>query len=177
VVIHNDFPRLKQRSACVCDGACPLSPEGAASPLRAPIEHATLVRAPVDKVFRALSTADGLNSWWTQGTTMERRVGGRILFAWRDWGPDRVTVDGAARILQLVENEVFAWRWDDAEGYPSRTSELEVEPRDHGTIVRVTDTPTDPDAPHGEVIPLAVAAGWGEALTLLKMYVEHGARY
>lgn len=145
--------------------------------MRAPIEHTTLVRAPVDKVFRALSTADGLNSWWTQGTTMERRVGGRILFVWREWGPDRVTVEGSARILQLLEDEVFAWRWDDADGYPSRTSELEVEERDGGTIVRVTDTPTDPEAPHGEVIPLAVAAGWGEALTLLKMYVEHGVRY
>lgn len=136
------------------------------------------MRASADKVFRALSTADGLNQWWTQGTTMERRVGGRILFVWRDWGPDRVSVDGAARILQLREDEVFAWRWDDSEGYPSRTSELEVEARDAGTtLVRVTDTPTDPDAPHGEVIPLAVAAGWGEALTLLKMYVEHGVRY
>ena len=145
--------------------------------VRAPIEHSVLVRAPVDKVYRALSTAEGLNAWWTQGTSMERRVGGRILFVWRDWGPDKISVEGGARIMQLRENEVFAWRWDDAEGYPSRTSELEVEPRDHGTIVRVVDTPTDPDAPHGEVIPLAVAAGWGEALTLLKMYVEHGVRY
>lgn len=145
--------------------------------MRAPIEHSTLVRAPVDKVFRALSTADGLNSWWTRATTMERRVGGRILFVWRDWGPDRVAVEGSARVLQLIENEVFAWRWDDAEGYPSRTSELEVEPRDGWTVVRVTDTPTDAYAPHGEVIPLAVAAGWGEALTLLKMYMEHGVRY
>lgn len=145
--------------------------------LRAPIEHATLVRASPDKVFRALSTAEGLNSWWTQGTVMERRVGGRILFVWRDWGPDRLHVEGAARILQLVEGRLFVWRWDDAEGYPSRTSELELEEADHGTIVRVTDSATDPDAPHGEVIPLAVAAGWGEALTLLKMYVEHGVRY
>lgn len=145
--------------------------------VRAPIEHAVLVRAPVDKVFRALSTAEGLNSWWTNGTTMERRPGGRILFTWRDWGPDHLDVEGAARILQLRENEVFAWRWDDAEGYPSRTSELEVQEHPHGTVVRVTDTPTDPDAPHGEVIPLAVAAGWGEALMLLKMYVEHGVRY
>lgn len=141
------------------------------------IEHATFVRAPADKVFRAISTAEGLNAWWTQGTVMERRVGGRILFAWREWGPDKLTVEGRARILQLRENEVFAWRWDDAEGYPSRTSEIELEERDGGTVVRVTDTPTDPDAPHGDIIPLAVAAGWGEALTLMKMWVEHGVRY
>ena len=145
--------------------------------MRAPIEHATLVRAPVDKVFRALSTAEGLDSWWTQGTLMERRVGGRISFVWRGWGPDRLDVEGAARILQLREDEVFAWRWDDAEGHPSRTSELEVQPHELGTVVRITDTPTDPLAPHGEAIPLAVAAGWGEALTLLKMWVEHGVRY
>lgn len=145
--------------------------------MRAPIEHAVLVRASPDKVFRALSTADGLDSWWTRGTQMERRVGGRIHFHWREWGPDRVTVDGSARILQLRENEILAWRWDDAEGYPSRTSELEVERHAEGTVVRVTDTPTDPAAPHGEVIPLGVAAGWGEALALLKMWVEHGVRY
>lgn len=145
--------------------------------VRAPIEHATVIRAPIDKVFRALSTADGFNCWWTQATIMERRVGGRIVFSWRDWGPDNITIDGSARILQLIENEVFAWRWDDTEGYPSRTSEIELEERDGNTIVRVTDTPTDPDAPHGDVIPLAVAAGWGEALTLLKMWMEHGVRY
>ena len=145
--------------------------------MRAPIEHSVLIRAPADKVFRALSTADGLNNWWTHATSMERRVGGRIFFAWRDWGPDLISVEGTARILQLRENEIFAWRWDDSEGYPSRTSEIEVEDRDGSTIVRVTDTETDPDAPHGDVIPLAVASGWGEALTLLKMWVEHGVRY
>lgn len=144
----------------------------------APIEHATLIRASRDKVFRALTTAEGIDGWWTRGTTMERRVGGRIRFAWQDWGPDRLDVDGTARILELVEDEVFAFRWDETEGYPSRTAVFELHDDERGnTVVRVTDTPTDATEEHGEVIPLAVAAGWGEALTLLKMHVEHGVRY
>lgn len=145
--------------------------------MRAAIEHATLIRAPPERVFHALSTAEGFDAWWTSGMAMERRVGGRMLFAWRDWGPERISIEGSARILQLREPEVFAWRWDDVEGHPSRTSELEVEPHAEGSVVRVTDLPTEPDAPHGEAIPLAVAAGWGEALTLLKMWLEHGVRY
>ena len=34
-----------------------------------------------------------------------------------------------------------------------------------------------PDTPEGMAGLMSCATGWGEALTLLKFYVEHGLRY
>ena len=42
----------------------------------APIIHRVLIRADREKVYDAMTTADGLDGWFTEGTTIERKVGG-----------------------------------------------------------------------------------------------------
>jgi uncharacterized protein YndB with AHSA1/START domain len=55
------------------------------------IKHATFVRASADQVYNAFTAAEGLDAWFTNGAEIDPRPGGKILFRWRDWGPDRVT--------------------------------------------------------------------------------------
>jgi uncharacterized protein YndB with AHSA1/START domain len=44
------------------------------------ILHRVGIKAPVDKVYQALATRDGLAAWWTHDTQGESKLGGAIKF-------------------------------------------------------------------------------------------------
>jgi hypothetical protein len=56
------------------------------------------------------------------------------------------------------------------------TVELDLEPVEGGTVIQVRETGYL-DTPAGRKAFADCAAGWGEALTLLKLYVERGVTY
>ena len=47
------------------------------------IVHRVGIKAPVSKVYAALSTIDGMAGWWTTATTGSPKVGGVIAFRFR----------------------------------------------------------------------------------------------
>jgi uncharacterized protein YndB with AHSA1/START domain len=47
------------------------------------IIHRIGIRAPLGKVYDAFATVKGLAGWWTEETTGDARVGGRISFTFR----------------------------------------------------------------------------------------------
>ncbi|NHJ49870.1 MAG: SRPBCC domain-containing protein [Asgard group archaeon] len=139
----------------------------------APILHKVLIRAPREKVYDAITTAEGLDGWFTSGTTIDRKVGGTLVFRWKDWGVDKVTTEAVCPIIEVKvpERFVFKW-WDDHQ----TTVEMDFEATKEGTVVRVKEHGYQ-DNKVGHERCLECATGWGEALTLLKFYVEHGIRY
>lgn len=50
----------------------------------ADIIHRVGIKAPISKVYAALSTIDGLAGWWTQNTSGASEVGKTITFQFRD---------------------------------------------------------------------------------------------
>lgn len=138
-----------------------------------PIIHKVFVRANREKVFEAMTTAEGLDGWFTKGTVMDRRPGGKITFKWVDWGPDKInaTAEGPILELKVPERFVFQW-WSD----PSTTVEIDFKEVEDGTVVELKEHGCE-DSQEGHRRCLECAAGWGEALTLLKFYVEHGITY
>ncbi len=147
-----------------------------ADPGRPEVRHATWIQAPPDRVYRALTTADGLDAWFTSGAEVEPRPGGIIRFRWRDWGPDRVTAEDGGPVLEARPPSRFVFQWQpDGPGYFT-TVEIDLTPGGSGTIVRLREHGYE-DTPSGRRAALGCAAGWGEALTLLKFHVEHALRY
>jgi hypothetical protein len=69
---------------------------------------------------------------------------------------------------------VFQWHPDSSEYLTTVDVVFEHEPR--GTVVRLREHGYA-DTPAGREAFVTCATGWGEALTLLKFYVEHGLRY
>jgi uncharacterized protein YndB with AHSA1/START domain len=120
-----------------------------------------------------MTTADGLDGWFTRGSEVDRRPGGKIVFRWVDWGPDKVTATSECPVLEAdVPNRfVFKW-WEDH----YTTVELDFEEVEGGTLVSVREHGYE-DSEKGHRRCLECATGWGEALTLLKFYVEHGITY
>ena len=73
------------------------------------IIHKVGIKAPVSKVYAALSTVDGIAGWWTRETTGESRPGGKIRFRFHSPSGDELgSVD--AEVLELVPNERVRWR-------------------------------------------------------------------
>ena len=141
------------------------------------IEYTTLIRAPRDVVYRALTTADGLDQWFTTGAEVVAQPGGVIHWRWRDWGAESVTVDDRGEVVEAVEPERFVFRWhgNGPEAEPT-TVELDFIEDERGTIVSVHETGYE-DSKGGRAGFVSCCAGWGEALALLKFYVEHGVTY
>jgi uncharacterized protein YndB with AHSA1/START domain len=107
------------------------------------IRLATLVKAPREAVYDALTRAEELDAWFTTGAEVDPRPGGEMVWRWVDWGPDRYTGEDRGPVLEANRHERY--------GYP--------------------------DTPEGWEQHMSCSTGWGEALTLLKYYVEHGLRY
>ena len=55
------------------------------------IEQATYINVPIEQVCETLTTADGWDSWFTDGTTLDAVPGGQIRFRWVNFGPMRMT--------------------------------------------------------------------------------------
>ncbi len=141
-----------------------------------PIEHAVRVRATPERAFDAIATVDGIDGWFTAGAEIGREPGDPAIFRWADWGPDRVTAEDHGTIVAYDRPRRFEFSWNaDLAGGPT-TARLDFEPAAGGTIVRLRERGY-PDTEAGRSRLVECAAGWGEALALLRCYLEHGITY
>jgi uncharacterized protein YndB with AHSA1/START domain len=144
--------------------------------LDAEILHSVLVRSDPERVYDAFTTAEGLDGWFTSGAAVDPRPGREIHFRWVEWGPDRINGEDSGPVLEAQRPERFVFQWfPDSPAYAT-TVEVTFKRVEQGTIVRLRESGFQ-DTPSGRRACLDCAAGWGEALTLLKFFVEHGIRY
>jgi uncharacterized protein YndB with AHSA1/START domain len=102
------------------------------------IERTLRLARPPSEVWPALTTADGLSSWFGDQATIDLRPGGAASMTF----PGGMTVE--MRVERVDEPHVFAYTWrlpglpgDD----PRRTYvEFTLEPDGAGTMLRVTET-------------------------------------
>lgn len=142
--------------------------------LMPPIRYSSYINAPPQRVYEALTKGEEWSRWFTTRATIDARPGGSYEFYWDSFGADLVTDTLTGPVLQAEPNRVFAFKWKSGLGMTTVTFNLE--PRGDGTIVQVVEEGYSFD--EKDVLAcLNCAAGWGEALTLLKYYVEHGVSY
>ncbi len=142
------------------------------------IKQATLIRASPERVYDAIATAEGLDSWFTSGSVVDARPGGRIQFVWKDWGPDKYTTESDGPVLEAERGKRFVFQWNPDSGNRelATTIEINLEAVNEGTILRLREYGHENTST--SIAALAeCAAGWGEAITLMKFYVEHGITY
>ena len=131
-------------------------------------KHSEFIRAPREKVYDAFATAEGLDGWFTRGARVDARPGGAMLFRWADWGPEKnINQEAPGRVIETKRPERFVFQW----GAPGQETTVEVvfEEREGGTLLKLRE--------YGfRTIENVVdnASGWGEALTLVKFWIEHG---
>ncbi len=139
-----------------------------------PIHYSTYVAAPPQRVYDVLTTASGWDAWFTQGAEVDACPGGRILFRWKHFGVDRYTGEDGGPVLEAITPRRFVFQW--TPGDSTTTVAFDLESAGVGTVVHVTETGYTTSEKDLESF-VRCAAGWGEALTLLKMYLEHDITY
>ncbi|MFX0044840.1 MAG: SRPBCC domain-containing protein [Candidatus Hermodarchaeota archaeon] len=144
--------------------------------IEAEIKQSTLIRASPEKIYDAFFTGAGLDSWFTSGSEVDARPGGTIKFSWKDWGPDKYTQVSKGKVLEAERGKRFVFQWSADNPAYFTTIEIDLEETEEGTILRLREHGYH-NTPSGRAAMAECAAGWGEAVTLLKFYVEHDVTY
>ena len=97
---------------------------------------------PVDRVWDAISTGEGISAWMKYEATLERRIGGRIFVDFKSEG----NLEGV--VCEWEPERVFAYTWG------LSVVRWVLEPREGGTRLRFTNSHVTPD------ILMGFAAGW-----------------
>lgn len=138
------------------------------------IRQRTFIAASMEKVYEAITSARHWDSFFTTGMELDPQPGGICSFAWENWGPDNYSLKVPGKVIEARPPEIFKFQW----GSEDRATavKFELEKSDGGTVVTLTEEGYR-DTPESRAMMLECASGWGEALTLLKFYMEHGIIY
>ena len=71
------------------------------------ILHRVGIKAPLREVYKALSTAEGVASWWTTNTTGQSKLGEDLTFRFMDG--ERVRGEFVMRVLELMPDKRVLW--------------------------------------------------------------------
>jgi len=133
-----------------------------------PIRQRTFIAVSREKVFDTITSAEGWNAFFTTGLEIEARPGGKMIWRWKDWGPDFYTTEVQGEVVKVERPGLFVFQW----GSERRTTiTFKLIEQFGGTVVDLTEEGYL-DTPDDRAMILECAAGWGEALTLLKFYIE-----
>ncbi|GAA3389176.1 SRPBCC domain-containing protein [Cryptosporangium minutisporangium] len=125
-----------------------------------------------EKVWAALTTAEGLGTWFGQRAEVDLRVGGQVKLAWDSGDTAVLTIE------RLEPPHVFAYTWPIyglPEGDPRRTFvEFTLAPTGTGTTLTMVETgfAQAPDAETHKVAHNGNTEGWTNELGELVAYLD-----
>ena len=141
------------------------------------IKHQVFIKAEPEKVYDTVTSAEGWDAFFTHGMELEPKAGGKIIWRWKDYGPNFYNVEAHGKVLKADRPRLFVFKW-----FPVGKEEegtqitFDIQGQYGGTVIRLTEEGY-PDTPEGRAMILECASGWGEALALLKFYLERGVVY
>ncbi len=137
------------------------------------ILHQTYIKASPEKVYQTLTTAEGWNTWFTDNTFLHLNENGegKITLRWFNYGVNKENIEDGGDILTAIQNRLFVFQWFPGEG--KTTVKFELKQIKEGTLLLLEETGYTTSAMDLSAC-IGCAVGWGEALTLLKMYLEYG---
>lgn len=131
----------------------------------ADITHHFPIVAPIDKVFRAISSPGGLDQWWSKSSSGEPAEGAEYAL---DFGPGCFW---RAQVTRCVENEAFELTLTDAhEDWQGSKVGIELVEQDGSTLVRFRHT----GWPSANDHYYTSCYCWAMYLRILKRFVEYG---
>ena len=137
------------------------------------IKQAMFINKSPEEVYNAITSADVWNSFFTYNSTLDPKPGGDFIWRWNDWGPDHYALEVPGKVIEATSPKRFVFEW--GKKNPTRIT-MDLSEKSGGTVLRLTEEGYTNDS-KGRAMALECAAGWGEAITLLKFYLEHGIIY
>jgi uncharacterized protein YndB with AHSA1/START domain len=72
------------------------------------IIHRVGIKAPIDEVYQAIASVNGVAGWWTRETTGKSEVGGTITVCFRDHEIEKGRMD--IRVMELTPSREVRWQ-------------------------------------------------------------------
>ena len=141
-----------------------------------PIKKQIFISAPIEKVYNTITSGDGWNKFFTHNSEIEPKPGGRFVFRWKDWGPNFYTNEAEGLVFKADRYNLFSFQWYPIGKDNPTTITFVLTEKYGGTVIELTEDGYTDSEQSREMI-LQCAAGWSEALTLLKFYLEYGVIY
>ena len=138
------------------------------------IRLSTYVGASPRRVYETLATGSGWDAWFTQGADVDTRQGGSIRLRWEGFGAGGYAGQDGGAVLEAEPPRRFVFQWQPGDSVT--TVAIDLLPRGAGTVVHLEEW-GHTDSPGDLAALVDCAAGWGEALTLLKFHLEYGVTY
>ncbi|WP_431982081.1 SRPBCC domain-containing protein [Streptomyces qinglanensis] len=139
------------------------------------IERETVLRHPAERVWAALTTAEGLSQWFGSVAEIDLRPGGRAYFRW-----DGLDQESVATITIVDPPHRLAFTWP-IEGWPGDDAPLTLvtftlEPVADGTRLRLVESGFAQAADHiARSAHQANSQGWTAELGDLETYLDAAA--
>lgn len=128
------------------------------------MHHQIQIAAPPEKVFEALTTQAGLQSWWTSDTVTEPRPGGSAQFGFHNR-----SVIFRMHIQELTPSKKVVWEClGDDEAWKGTRLTWDLSADDGATVLHFAHA----NWRSGEGYFAVCNSTWGELMYRLKNYVE-----
>ncbi|MGP8072311.1 MAG: SRPBCC family protein [Thermoplasmata archaeon] len=126
------------------------------------------VRASPKKVFRAVSEPKRLRRWFVDEASLTPRKGGGYAYTWKD-GPTH-----RGKVLEFVRGKrvTLTWQWPGIESELVTKLRFSVEPREDGTILKLTHSGFPKQEKWVDLYAGAVQ-GWTYFLVNFKSVLDH----
>jgi uncharacterized protein YndB with AHSA1/START domain len=131
------------------------------------IEVRRVIRAPIEKVWSAITNADHVRHWWTAGVIDAREGGGIRLGGEEAPGDGLFPLDGEIKVFEPPR--IFEFTWNESYDPAQGLVRLDLVELDEGST-QVTLIHTVPSI-HGAL----ATAGWHQLVERLGYFVETGA--
>lgn len=73
------------------------------------IEQSVILRATAPEIWRALTDRDDLEEWWSEGVTLEPKVGGKFIEIWEDDEGKPQLATGEVLLAKANKEIKFTW--------------------------------------------------------------------
>lgn len=130
---------------------------------RAPLHLERRVAVPVERVWQAFATPEGLKRWWwNQWSDVEIETDARVGGGYRIAAPGAgITLEGTYLVVNEPERLAFSWVWRDADG-ESRDEAVDIRFHADGEETRIVIRHTGPWADDAPAV--SYRQGWGFTL-------------
>ena len=132
--------------------------------------HRIGIVAPVEKIYRALTTEEGIRGWWTTDVKMDAQVGGKAVFGFQNH-----SIVFQMRIEQLTPPSFARWKCEESNlpDWTGTTQEFELEPQPDGEVLlKFRHGGWKSGGDHCYYCNTT----WGHLFVTLKQYVERGVK-
>lgn len=136
----------------------------------AAIRHQISIAAPTRAVWRALTTEEGVKSWWVDEARIDARDGGRIVFTSED--DEGEPLEERGMFHELRPTRRIEIRWDKVGSSPTAGSTLVFSLARSGSETRLALVHRGTEVFEDEEARSALDKGWRQALRALRSHLE-----